>query len=99
MLNPAKVKTYVRQKKKMGRPVTVKADSPIGIRLPSRQLDIIDAWAAARGVSRSEAIRRLVDRGLAAETVATSAVEPARASKPAAGTKTAPRKKARPRRS
>jgi len=51
----------------MGRPVTVEAERYIGIRLPDRQLDNIDAWASAHDVSRSEAIRRLVDRGLAAE--------------------------------
>jgi hypothetical protein len=51
----------------MGRPVTVEADTPIGIRLPGRQLETIDAWAEAHDVSRSEAIRRLVDRGLAAK--------------------------------
>ena len=65
-MRPPKVKTFVKRKK-MGRPVTVEAERYIGIRLPDRQLDNIDAWASAHDVSRSEAIRRLVDRGLAAE--------------------------------
>ena len=63
----AKVKTYVRQKK-MGRPVTVEAEKAIGIRLPGRLLDAVDAWAEANEVSRSEAIRRHLERSLAAES-------------------------------
>jgi len=62
----AKVKTFVRQKK-MGRPITVEAEKAIGIRLPARLLDSIDDWAKANMASRSEAIRRLVERQLAAE--------------------------------
>jgi len=68
MTKPPTFKNIVRQKKRgRGRPVTVEADTPLGIRLPGKQLETIDAWAEAHDVSRSEAIRRLVDRGLAAE--------------------------------
>ena len=68
MTKPPTFKNIVRQKKRgRGRPVTVEAERYIGIRLPDRQLDNIDAWASAHDVSRSEAIRRLVDRGLAAK--------------------------------
>jgi hypothetical protein len=61
----AKVTTVVRQKK-MGRPITVEAEKAIGIRLPGSLLDAIDNWAKTNQASRSEAIRRLVERGLAA---------------------------------
>jgi len=35
-----------------------------GARLPTGLVDKIDAWAKSNEVSRSEAIRRLVERGL-----------------------------------
>ena len=63
--NAMKGKIYVRQKK-IGRPVTVDGDRTVTIRLPAEQLDAIDAWAAGNTVPRSEAIRRLVEFGLAA---------------------------------
>lgn len=63
----AKVKTFVRQKK-MGRPVTVEAEKAIGIRLPGRLLEAIDGWAKANKASRSEAIRRMAEHFLAAES-------------------------------
>jgi metal-responsive CopG/Arc/MetJ family transcriptional regulator len=37
---------------------------PVNIRLTSDLLDGVDAFAAARSISRAEAIRRLLDRAL-----------------------------------
>jgi metal-responsive CopG/Arc/MetJ family transcriptional regulator len=48
----------------MGRPVTIDGDRTVTIRLPAAQLDAIDAWADARDIPRSEAIRQLVDYAL-----------------------------------
>ncbi len=73
------VKTFVRQKR-MGRPITVEAEKAIGIRLPGRLLDAIDAWAKTNQVSRSEAIRRHVERSLGAES---DAGKPRKKAKPA----------------
>jgi metal-responsive CopG/Arc/MetJ family transcriptional regulator len=62
------VKKIVRQNpRRVGRPATVEAERAIGIRLPAMLLESIDSWAKANGASRSEAIRRLVERSLAAE--------------------------------
>jgi len=57
----------VKQKKR-GRPATG-VDPLVGVRFPQGAIDAIDAWAAKAGddVSRSEAIRRLVDLGLKAK--------------------------------
>ncbi len=57
----------VKQKKR-GRPPTG-VDPLVGVRFPQPMIDTIDAWAAKAGddVSRSEAIRRLVDLGLKAK--------------------------------
>jgi hypothetical protein len=54
--------------KKRGRPATG-VDPFVGVRFPAKMLDTIDAWAAKAGddVSRSEAIRRLVELGLKAK--------------------------------
>ncbi|TAJ91241.1 MAG: ribbon-helix-helix protein, CopG family [Reyranella sp.] len=56
------------QPKKRGRPATGK-DPLVGARFPQDLIDAIDAWAAKAGddVSRSEAIRRLVEIGLKAK--------------------------------
>ena len=61
----ARSKTSADQKR-TGRPVAVDAEKSVGIRLPGKLLDAIDAWALANQASRSEAIRRLIERGLAA---------------------------------
>ena len=37
------------------------------VRLPETMLATVDAWAASQDVSRSEAIRRLVELGLKAK--------------------------------
>jgi hypothetical protein len=54
-------------KKKMGRPPGTKFGETIPARLEPQTVAALDAWAIARDVSRSEAIRRLVERGLKAK--------------------------------
>ncbi len=49
----------------MGRPVTVGGDKYVGLRLPSELLIVIDGYADANGLKRSEAIRHLIEFGLA----------------------------------
>ena len=49
--------------KKRGRPATG-VDPMLSLRLPAERIEAIDAWAEKEGVSRSEAIRLLIDRGL-----------------------------------
>jgi hypothetical protein len=49
---------------KPGRPAIVDADKTIGIRLSEVLLGTVDAWAHRAGITRSEAIRRLVVLGL-----------------------------------
>jgi hypothetical protein len=59
----------------MGKSITVKRKSPgrpatgtdplVGVRFPSSEIARIDAWAGANGISRSEAIRRLIGKALA----------------------------------
>ena len=57
------------EQKRAGRPIAVEteksAEKSVGVRLPVRLLDAVDAWAANNKTSRSEAIRRLIERGLA----------------------------------
>jgi hypothetical protein len=36
----------------------------IGVRAGTKMIAAIDAWAKARSISRSEAIRKLIERGL-----------------------------------
>ena len=54
---------------KLGRPVTVGATMFVGVKLPPALVESIDGWAAngAKKVTRSEAIRRLVELGLKAK--------------------------------
>lgn len=47
-----------------GRPVTVGGDKYVGLRLPSALLDIIDTYADANVLKRSEAIRYLIELGI-----------------------------------
>lgn len=49
--------------KKRGRPATGK-DPFVGIRLPPSMIEMIDKWAEADSVTRSEAMRRLIEAGL-----------------------------------
>jgi hypothetical protein len=51
---------------KPGRPVVVDADRTVGLRLSEMLLGTVDAWAHSAGVTRSEAIRRLILLGLRA---------------------------------
>ena len=55
--------------KKRGRPASGGRDPIVPTRFPQDQIAAIDAWAAKAGddVSRSEAIRRLVEIGLKAK--------------------------------
>jgi hypothetical protein len=50
--------------KRRGRPPSGGRDPGVHVRLPETMLATLDAWAAAKDVSRSEAIRRLVELGL-----------------------------------
>ena len=59
-------KTRIVRQRATGRSVTVLGDTYVGLRLPSGLLDIIDTYAAANGLKRSEAIRALIDEGIIA---------------------------------
>ena len=51
--------------KRMGRPPKPGGRDPVvPVRLPREMLDQIDAEASAEGVSRSDAVRQAIDRGL-----------------------------------
>lgn len=45
----------------------VDADQAIGLRLPTSLLKRVDEWAHDEEIARSEAIRRLIERGLKAK--------------------------------
>lgn len=51
--------------KKRGRPATGH-DPFLTARVPQDVIDAIEAWAAASDISRSEAVRRLLELGLGA---------------------------------
>jgi hypothetical protein len=53
----------VHPKKRRGRPATGK-DPLVSARLPQRLIDQVEQWSASNAVTRSEAIRRLVEIGL-----------------------------------
>jgi hypothetical protein len=58
-------------KKRRGRPVTTGKGTLIGVRLQDDPLSTLDAWIAKQkepGLSRPEAIRRLVERSLTVKT-------------------------------
>jgi len=54
-------------KKSRGRPAGVKFGETIPARFEPTTVEALDAWAVAHDVSRSEAIRRLVEIGLKAK--------------------------------
>ena len=54
----------VDQKKKRGRPATGR-DPMVSARIPVATVDAIDEWATRNGTTRSGAIARLVELGLA----------------------------------
>ena len=84
-------------KKSRGRP-RVDATA-IGLRLPPDKLAQLDGWIAQQGgrkLTRPEAIRRLIEAGLAAKpAVPSSSSAPGSTRKPAAGKTAAPRAKKR----
>jgi metal-responsive CopG/Arc/MetJ family transcriptional regulator len=53
--------------KKRGRPATGKAPL-VALRMPPRLIEQIDMWAEYQKTGRSDAIRRLVELGLATAT-------------------------------
>jgi len=57
----------VAPKKRRGRPPSGGRDPHVTIRMPKALIEEADAWAAANGTVRSEAIRRLVELGLKAK--------------------------------
>ena len=59
--------TKTVHKKSRGRPAGVKYGETIPVRFEPETVRAIDAWAAWAGVSRSQAIRRLVELGLKAK--------------------------------
>lgn len=50
-------------KPKRGRPATGR-DPLVGVRLPRDLIERVDGWADTRELTRSEAIRRLLESGL-----------------------------------
>ena len=54
-------------KKSMGRPRGIKYGGTIPARFEVQAMKALDAWAEEQDVSRSEAIRRLVEIGLRAK--------------------------------
>ena len=63
----ARTKSIVVAPKRRGRPPSGGRDPGVHIRLPEDLLAAIDRLAAAEGISRSEAIRRLCELGLKAK--------------------------------
>lgn len=57
----------VAPKKRRGRPPSGGRDPGVHIRLPEAMIEAIDAYSAPEQLSRSEAIRRLVEIGLKAK--------------------------------
>ncbi|NEU95332.1 ribbon-helix-helix protein, CopG family [Bradyrhizobium sp. UFLA 03-164] len=64
----------VDQKSKRGRPSTGR-DPMVSSRIPAATVAAVDAWAAERETTRSDAIRQLVELGLTIRTEARSALE------------------------
>jgi Arc/MetJ-type ribon-helix-helix transcriptional regulator len=62
--------------KRRGRPPTGGRDPGVHIRLPEAMLSTIDAWATSKEVTRSEAIRRLVELGLKVKAPARAVSRP-----------------------
>jgi hypothetical protein len=54
-------------KKSMGRPPGIKYGGTVPARFEIATMEALDEWAAKQEVSRSEAIRRLVEIGLKAK--------------------------------
>jgi hypothetical protein len=54
------------KKKPRGRPPSGGRDPTYGIRLPDEMVEAIDDWAKKKGVTRSEAIRSMIENELKA---------------------------------
>jgi hypothetical protein len=67
----------VHPKKRRGRPASGK-DPLVSARLPQPLIDQVEAWSASNSVTRSEAIRRLVELGLNAKTTTRPVSKPGR---------------------
>ncbi len=65
-------------KKSRGRPAGTKYSETIPARLEPATVASLDAWAASHDVSRSEAIRRLVELGLKVRMPARPVIKPGR---------------------
>jgi hypothetical protein len=59
-------KSIAVTRKKRGRPATGQ-DPFLTARVPQAMIGAIEAWAGANEISRSEAVRRLLEIGLAAK--------------------------------
>ena len=66
IMRKVRTKSIVVAPKRRGRPPSGGRDPGVHIRLPEDLLAAIDGLAVAEGLSRSEAIRRLVELGLQA---------------------------------
>jgi len=58
------IKVIPKKKRSRGRPSTGR-DPVRTVRLPDGLLDAVDQWAVEKGITRSEAIRALLERALA----------------------------------
>ena len=67
----------VHPKKRRGRPATGK-DPLVSARLPQPLIDQVEQWSASNSVTRSEAVRRLVELGLKVKTPALPVSKPGR---------------------
>ena len=56
-------KSIKEMPKKRGRPATGK-DPMVNLRMPPELISSVDAWGRSSGITRSEAIRRLVEQAL-----------------------------------
>jgi hypothetical protein len=65
----------VHPKKRRGRPATGK-DPLVSARLPQPLIDQVEQWSASNSVTRSEAVRRLVELGLKAKTAGKPVAKP-----------------------
>jgi hypothetical protein len=70
--------TKTVHKKSRGRPSGTKYSETIPARFEPATIAALGAWAAANRISRSEAIRRLVELGLKAETRSNRVAKPGR---------------------
>jgi predicted DNA-binding protein len=57
------IKVIPKKKRGRGRPATGR-DPVTAVRLPDELRGAVDQWALEKGMSRSEAIRSLIERGL-----------------------------------